>query len=189
MTSKERQKKKSQALSFSQDGLYGLIRTPSPTSSAFKLHTMHSHTHTQRVALCSINATHYPLHTPTHTQTNQAVVDLCTGACGKLTSNIITVCLVYSGPHSVVFPLGPVRTQVSSSQNLVVKVNLSRRCKGGQKAVVKLSSEVSGMCLLAAVRFNMAGSVCSHRWPDCCFFFFFPRQKRFTCAVVSLQPL
>lgn len=99
------------------------------------------------------------------------MVDLCTGACGKLTSNIITVCLVYSGPHSVVFPLGPVRTQVSSSQNLVAKVNLSRRCKGGQKAVVKLSSEVSGMCLLAAVRFNMAGSVCSHRWPDCCFFF------------------
>lgn len=88
---RESQKKKSQALSFSQDGLYGLIRTPSPTSSAFKLHSMHSHTHTTN---CPVHTTHSPL----HTQTNQAVVDLCTGACGKLTSNIITVCLVNSGP-------------------------------------------------------------------------------------------
>lgn len=85
-------------------------------------------------------------------------------------------------PHSVVFPLGPVRTQVSSSQNLVVKVNLSQRCKGGRKPVVKLSSEVSGMCLPAAVRFNMAGSVCSHRRQD---FLFCESRKRFTCAPLS----
>lgn len=43
---RERQEKNCQALNFSRDGLYGLIRTPSPTSSAFKLPTMHSHTHT-----------------------------------------------------------------------------------------------------------------------------------------------
>lgn len=34
------------------------------------------------------------------------------------------------GLYSVTFPLSPVRTQVSSSQNLAVKVNLSQRCKG-----------------------------------------------------------
>lgn len=86
-----------QALSFSRDGLCGLIRTPSPNSFALKLHTMHSHTHT--TTLCSINTTQgILLYTHTHMQTNQAVVDLCTGAGGKLTSNIITVCLVYSSP-------------------------------------------------------------------------------------------
>lgn len=32
--------------------------------------------------------------------------------------------------------------------------------------MVKLSSEVSGMCHLVALRFNMTGSVCSHRWQN-----------------------
>lgn len=45
---------------FSQDGLYGLITAPNPTSSTFKLHTMHSQTHV--TALCSNKTTHSPLH-------------------------------------------------------------------------------------------------------------------------------
>lgn len=94
---RERQKKKNcQALSFSQDGLSGLIRTPSPTSYLPSSCIPCIHTHVQLTALRSTNTT--PSTTHTHTQTNQAVVDLCTGACGKLRSNIITVCLFHSGP-------------------------------------------------------------------------------------------
>ncbi len=95
---KRRQRKKIQALSFFQHGLYGLIKAPVPPhlpSSCIRCNHTHTHTHTWPTALCSINNTLSTTHTPS--QTNQAMVDLCTGACGKLTSNIITVCLFGSG--------------------------------------------------------------------------------------------
>lgn len=37
---------------FSLDGLYRLIRVPIPYSSAFKMHSMHSHTVTLNVLSC-----------------------------------------------------------------------------------------------------------------------------------------
>lgn len=78
---------------FPQDGLYGLIRTQVPpylpSSCIVCIHT--------QIQLPRALLTQHTFHY-THAQTNQAEVDLSTGAFGKLTSNIITVCLVNSGP-------------------------------------------------------------------------------------------
>lgn len=128
----------------------------------------------QLTALCFANTTH----SPCYTRTNKSGCGWSVHRCPWRTN--IKHNHRLSGqfrPHSAVFPHGPVRTQVSSSQNLVVKVNLSERCKGGWKPVVKLLSEVSGMCLPAAARFNMAGSVCSLHRQDV-FPFFSPYQTK-----------
>lgn len=185
---KERRGKKMHALSFffPQDGLYGLIRTQVPPylpSSCIVC----IHTQIQLTAPCPANTTHFPLHTCTNKSGWGWFVHRCLWQTNIKHNHRL------SGqfrPHSVAFPHGPVRAQVSSSQNLVVKVNLSQHCKGVWKPVVKLLSEVSGMRLHAAVRFNMAASVCSHHWQDvfpffCLFFFsfsFLMSDKRFTCA-------
>lgn len=133
----QKTKRKSQACSFSQDGLCGLIRTPRPTSSAFKLHCMHLQTH---MTYCSV--IHNTLST-TCAHTNKSGSGWSVHRCPWQANIKHNHCLsVWLRPFSAIFPLGPVRTQVSSSQNLVVKVNLSQRCKGGWKLVVKLSSGV-----------------------------------------------
>lgn len=113
------------------------------------------------------------------------MVDLCTGACGKLTSNIITVCLVYSGPILSSFLLAVSSLRLAQVKTLRLKSICLNTAKGVGKPVVKLSSEVSGMCLLVVLRFNVAGLVCSHRWQDR-FVFCKSRQKLHLCSTLRI---
>lgn len=98
------------------------------------------------------------------------MADLSTSACGRLRSNMITICLVNSGPilPTILMALSTLRlAQVKTS---CLKSICLSAAKETRKPVVKLL-KVSGQRLLAVVRFKMAWSLCSGGQQNVAFIF------------------
>lgn len=98
-----------QALNFSQRGLQGLIRAPSPTSSALELRSMQNASEGR----CTVQTRNY-------SQWSKSGSSWSVRWCLWHT-NINHNHHLSAGPHSAVFP------QVSSNENLVFQVSLSQR--------------------------------------------------------------
>lgn len=132
MLKKRKKKRNCHALCFSKDGPYRLIRRPCPTSPDMKLHSSHSHAHESQGHVL------YWQNNPPQilTQTSQAVADLSTSACGRLRSNMITICLVNSGPILPTFLMALSTLRLAQVKTSCLKSICLSAAKGTWKPVV-----------------------------------------------------
>lgn len=155
MTSKEKRKgrKKIAKLSaFSQDGPWGLITAPNPTSSAFHTCILCIHSHMQLSCASLRQHTHALLYKPCppppppKKKISPWLLCALVPMANRHQTQSPSVWTTW-GPHSVVFPHGSVRAQVGSSQSRsVLTVQRGKKKKTGSEIFRGVR-----MCLLVAL--------------------------------------